>query len=40
MPSKKPARAKRAAPPRRADYTKAFGKDWERLSRSGRTAER
>ena len=37
MPStKKPARAKRAAPPRRVDYTKVFGKDWERLSRSGR----
>ncbi len=37
MPSaKKPARAKRAAPPRRVDYTKAFLKDWERLSRSGR----
>ncbi len=37
MPSaKKPARAKRAAPPRRVDYTKAFLKDGERLSRSGR----
>ncbi len=37
MPStKKPAHAKRATPPRRVDYTKAFGKDWERLSRSGR----
>ncbi|HRD68457.1 MAG TPA: type II toxin-antitoxin system YafQ family toxin [Candidatus Competibacter sp.] len=37
MPStKKPARAKRAALPRRVDYTKAFLKDWERLSRSGR----
>jgi DNA-damage-inducible protein J len=37
MPStKKPARARRAAPPRRVDYAKAFLKDWERLSRSGR----
>ncbi|MBK8183172.1 MAG: type II toxin-antitoxin system YafQ family toxin [Candidatus Competibacteraceae bacterium] len=37
MPStKKPTAAKRAAPPRRCDYTKAFLKDWERLSRSGR----
>lgn len=27
---------KRAAPPRRADYTKSFHKDWERLSRTGR----
>ena len=37
MPStKKPARAKRAAPPRRVDYTKAFLKDWERLGRTGR----
>jgi mRNA interferase YafQ len=37
MPSiKKPAHAKRAVPPRRVDYTKAFLKDWERLSRSGR----
>lgn len=37
MPStKKPARARRADLPRRVDYTKAFLKDWERLSRSGR----
>jgi len=36
MTSTKPGRAKRAAPPRAADYTKAFLKDWERLSRSGR----
>ena len=36
MPSiKKPAHAKRAVPPRRVDYTKAFCKDWERLSGSG-----
>ena len=28
--------AKRAAHPRACDYTKAFSKDWERLSRSGR----
>jgi mRNA interferase YafQ len=34
--TKKLARAKRAAPPRRVDYTKAFCKDWERLIRSGR----
>ncbi len=33
---KKPAESKRAAPPRAADYTKQFLKDWERLSRSGR----
>jgi mRNA interferase YafQ len=36
MSSKKPASAKRAPPPRRCDHTKAFLKDWERLSRSGR----
>jgi mRNA interferase YafQ len=28
--------AKRARPPRACDYAKAFFKDWERLSRSGR----
>jgi len=28
--------AKRAAHPRACDYDKAFSKDWERLSRSGR----
>ena len=33
---KRTAASKRAAPPRAADYTKAFLKDWERLSRSGR----
>jgi mRNA interferase YafQ len=33
---KRPAESKRAAAPRAADYTKAFLKDWERLSRSGR----
>jgi mRNA interferase YafQ len=33
---KKPADGKRAALPRRSDYTKQFLKDWERLSRSGR----
>jgi mRNA interferase YafQ len=32
---KKPAESKRAPHPR-ADYTKSFVKDWERLSRSGR----
>lgn len=36
MTSKKPASSKRAAPPRAADYAKAFRKDWERLSRAGR----
>jgi mRNA interferase YafQ len=33
---KRPADSKRAAAPRRSDYTKQFLKDWERLSRSGR----
>ena len=33
---KKPAASKRTRPPRRADYTRDFLKDWERLSRSGR----
>lgn len=33
---KKPAEAKRAAPPRACDFTKAFHKDWERLARAGR----
>ena len=33
---KKPAVSKRAHPPRRADYTRRFLKDWKRLSRSGR----
>lgn len=36
MRSKKTASSKRAALPRASDYTKAFQKDWERLSRSGR----
>lgn len=36
MTSKKTAANKRAALPRAADYAKAFLKDWERLSRSGR----
>jgi len=36
MTSKKPASSKRAVLPRRSDFTKAFAKDWERLSRSGR----
>ncbi len=36
MTSKKPVSTKRAPLPRRSDYTKAFVKDWERLSRSGR----
>lgn len=33
---KRTAASKRAALPRTSDYTKAFAKDWERLSRSGR----
>lgn len=36
MTLKKPASSKRTSPPRRSDFTKAFAKDWERLSRSGR----
>lgn len=37
MPSvAKPDRIKRAAPPLSSDCTKAFAKDWEQLSRSGR----
>jgi mRNA interferase YafQ len=36
MTSKRAAADKRAALPRASDYTKAFLKDWERLSRSGR----
>lgn len=35
MTSKKPASSKRSPIPRRSDFTKAFAKDWERLSRSG-----
>ena len=34
--TKRPASAKRADPPRTSDYTKKFGKDWERLTHSGR----
>lgn len=33
---KKTAEDKRAKPPRAADFSKSFLKDWERLSRSGR----
>lgn len=33
---KKSAQSKRKVPPRAADYTKTFLKDWERLNRSGR----
>lgn len=36
MTSKKPASSKRATLPRACDYTRAFLKDWERLSRLGR----
>lgn len=31
----KPVRAKRAALPRRSDYTRQFAKDWESLAHSG-----
>ena len=41
MPSTpKPPSGKRAPPPRSADYTKSFFKDWERLSRAGRHSMR
>jgi mRNA interferase YafQ len=36
MSSKKALRDKRAALPRASDHTKAFTKDWMRLSHSGR----
>lgn len=36
MTSRKAPGDKRAPPPRACDYTKAFLKDWERLSHSGR----
>ena len=36
MSSKKPISGKRAPPPRACDLTKAFHKDWQRLSHSGR----
>jgi mRNA interferase YafQ len=36
MTSKRAAASKRAALPRAADYTKAFFKDWERLTHAGR----
>ncbi len=36
MASKRPADERRTNAPRRSDYTKAFLKDWQRLSRSGR----
>lgn len=36
MTSKKPAANKRAALPRASDYTKAFIRDWQRLSHAGR----
>ena len=36
MTSKKPVTAKRSALPRATDHTKAFVKDWTRLSHSGR----
>lgn len=36
MTLKKPAKSKRANPPREFTRTKEFKKDWERLSQSGR----
>ncbi|HRP26540.1 type II toxin-antitoxin system YafQ family toxin [Thauera sp.] len=36
MSSKKPAKAKRAALPRAADFSKGFQNDWKRLGRAGR----
>lgn len=36
MATPKPAGRKRATPPKACDYTKAFLKDWQRLSHSGR----
>ena len=36
MTSKKPAASKLASLPRTADYARAFRRDWERLSHSGR----
>jgi mRNA interferase YafQ len=36
MASKKSGASKRTTPPRAAEFTKAFLKDWERLSRTGR----
>ena len=36
MTSKRTAASRRAALPRQSDYTRAFLKDWERLSHSGR----
>jgi mRNA interferase YafQ len=36
MTLKRPVAQKRANPPRSTDKTRQFGKDWERLSHSGR----
>lgn len=33
---KNPTSGKRARPPRKVDFNRAFHKDWERLDRSGR----
>jgi mRNA interferase YafQ len=33
---KKPVESKRATLPRRSDYTKQFGKDWQKLTHSGK----
>lgn len=34
--NKKPTESKRASLPRRSDYTKQFGKDWRKLTHSGK----
>lgn len=36
MTSKSPSGSKRATPPRACDFSKAFRRDWERLTHSGR----
>lgn len=33
---KKPAKSKRAPLPRKSDHTRQFGKDWEKLTHSGK----
>lgn len=36
LSTKKPAKAKRAPLPRKSDHTRQFGKDWEKLTHSGK----
>lgn len=36
MPSKKPASAKRTNLPRQYEFERQFGKDWDKLSKTGR----